>query len=208
MTNEDFIKLRFGYLGKPLVEQMLDFGRFETFPANSELMKEGQYVKVVPIVISGLVKIYTRFEDKELLLYYIKPEQSCIMSFSSFLNDGRSKIFAIAEEESVALLLPADKVTQWINEFPNINKLFYKQYDLRYIELVDTINQMLYHKLDKRLLDYLKSRIEATGKNPTKITHKEIATELGTAREVISRLVKKFEKQGVLKQHTEGIELV
>jgi CRP/FNR family transcriptional regulator len=129
------------------------------------------------------------------LLYYIKPEQSCIMSFSSCINNDKSKIFTITEEESTVLLIPSDKIAKWVIHFPDINMLFYQQYDLRYSELVTTIYQMLYYKLDKRLIDYLTEKIKVTGKNPIKITHKEIANDLGTAREVVSKLVKKFKNK-------------
>jgi CRP/FNR family transcriptional regulator len=152
--------------------------------------------------------VYTQIEGKELLLYYIKPEESCIMSFSSSLNNEKSKIFAITQEECEILLIPSDNMAKWVTQYPTINKLFYHQYDLRYAELVDTIHQMLYYKLDKRLLDYLKEKVEITGKNPIKISHKEIANDLGTAREVISRLVKKMEKQLILKQYHDSIELI
>ena len=129
------------------------------------------------------------------------------MSFSSCINNDKSKIFAITEEESSVLLIPSDKIAKWVIKFPTINMLFYQQYDLRYSEMIDTIHQMLYYKLDKRLLDYLSEKIKVTGKNPIKISHKEIANDLWTAREVVSRLVKKFEKQNILKQYHDSIEL-
>jgi CRP/FNR family transcriptional regulator len=201
------IEKKLKYLEKELIAELIDVSVIETIPANIELVKEGQYVKYVPIVLSGLVKVFTQFEEKELLLYYIKPEQSCIMSFSSSINNGKSKIFAITEKESTVLLIPSEKIAKLVINFPTINMLFFKQYDLRYSELVITIQQMLYYKLDKRLIDYLAEKIKVTGKNPIKITHKEIANDLGTAREVVSRLVKKFEKQNLLKQFHDSIEL-
>jgi CRP/FNR family transcriptional regulator, anaerobic regulatory protein len=206
MTTPQFIESKLGYLGKDLLTLILEESIVENFPPNTELVREGQYVKYIPIVINGLVKVFTRFEEKELLLYYIQPEQSCIMSFSSCINHDKSKIFAITEEQSSVLLIPSDKVAKWVLEFPTINMLFYQQYDMRYSELVDTIHQMLYYKLDKRLIDYLSEKVRVTGKNPLKISHKEIANDLGTAREVISRLIKKLEKQGVLNQHHDSIE--
>jgi CRP/FNR family transcriptional regulator len=201
------IENKFKYLGQALLKELLAVSVVKTFPPNSELVREGQYVKYIPIVLNGLVKVFTQFEGKELLLYYIKPEQSCIMSFSSCINNDKSKIFAITEEESNVLLIPSDKITKWVIDHPSINILFYQQYDLRYSELVDTIHQMLYYKLDKRLMDYLTEKIKVTGKNPIKISHKEIANDLGTAREVVSRLVKKLEKQNLLKQYHDSIEL-
>jgi len=207
MTDKDFIETRFSYLGKALIQEILHISEIKIFPKNTVLLREGQYIKVIPIVLTGLVKVSTQIEDKELLLYYIKPEQSCIMSFSSCMKNEQSKIFAITEEETRILLMPADKIANWVTEFPAINRLFYIQYELRYLELINTINHLLHHKLDKRLLDYLVEKIHVTGKNPIKISHKEIALELGTAREVISRLVKKLEKQSILKQHHDSIEL-
>ncbi len=208
MTEDYDIEKKFTYLGKELIAELIAVSAIKNFPANMELVREGQYVKYIPIVLSGLVKVYTQFEEKELLLYYIKPEQSCIMSFSSCINNDKSKIFAITEEESSVLLLPSDKVANWVVEFPAINKLFYQQYDLRYSELVDTIHQMLYYRLDKRFLDYLSKKVSVTGNNPIKISHKEIANDLGTAREVVSRLVKKLEKQNLVKQYHDSIELM
>lgn len=207
MTDNYDIGIKFGYLGKDLIAELHEVSVIKTFASNFELVREGQYVKYIPIVLSGLVKVYTQYEEKELLLYYIKPDQSCIMSFSSCINNDKSKIFAITEEESTVLLIPSDKIAKWVIEFPTINMLFYRQYDLRYYELVDTIHQMLYHKLDKRLMDYLSEKVKVTGKNPVKISHKEIANDLGTAREVVSRLVKKLERQNILKQHYDSIEL-
>jgi CRP/FNR family transcriptional regulator, anaerobic regulatory protein len=201
------IERKFAYLGKDLVKELINVSVIKTFPPNTELVREGQYVRHIPIVLSGLVKVYTQFEEKELLLYYIKPEQSCIMSFSSCINNDKSKIFAITEEQSTVFLIPSEKMANWVLAYPTINLLFYQQYDLRYSELVDTIHHMLYYKLDKRLLDYLAERIKVTGKNPLKISHKEIANDLGTAREVVSRLVKKFENQKILKQYHDSIEL-
>lgn len=207
MTDNYSIETKFNYLGKELIQEILDISDTKTFPAHTELIKAGQYIKVIPIVLNGLVKVFTQFEDKELLLYYVKPEQSCIMSFSACLKNETSKIYAITEEESTILLIPASKVANWITEFPTINKLFYQQYDIRYSELIETINHLIFHKLDKRLLGYLSEKINVTGKNPIKISHKEIAAELGTAREVVSRLVKKMERQHLLKQHHDSIEL-
>lgn len=208
MTNKYNIETKFNYLGKDLLSELLKISVVKIFPANAELVREGQYIKYIPIVLEGLVKVYTQFEEKELLLYYMKPEQSCIMSFSSCINNDKSKIFAITEEESTILLIPSDKIAKWVIDFPQINMLFYRQYDLRYSELIDTIHQMLYHKLDKRLLDYLSEKVKVTGKNPIKISHKEIANDLGTAREVVSRLVKKLERQNILKQYHDSIELI
>ena len=207
MTYNQFFETKFSYLGKDLLREILASSDYREFDKGTVLMREGQYIKVIPIVIHGLVKVSTQVEEKELLLYYIKPEQSCIISFSSCLKNEQSTVFAMAEEETSILLIPSDKIARWVTEYPIINKLFYEQFDLRYSELIDTINHLLYHKLDKRIFDYLAEKTKITGKNPIKITHKEIAMELGTAREVVSRIIKKLEKSNKLKQHHDSIEI-
>ena len=149
---EDFIK-NLNFLGKDLLEEINTHAFIKTFEKDTEILREGQYIKVIPLVSNGLIKVYTRFDDKELLLYYIKPIESCIMSFSAGLAQEPSKVFAVCEEETTALLLPINKVVQWTHQYPNINTLFFKQYNIRYSELLDTINHLLYDKLDSRLLN-------------------------------------------------------
>ena len=207
MTDDYSFEKKFHYLGRELLKEIIENSAIKDFPVNTELVKEGQYIRHIPIVLKGLVKVFTQYEEKELLLYFIQPEQSCIMSFSSNLRNDMSKIFAVTEEASTILLLPSEKVTKWVTEHPKINLLFYQQYELRYSELLYTINRLLYYKLDKRLMEYLTKKVAVTGKNPIKISHKEIAHDLGTAREVISRLIKKLESQNLVKQHYDSIEI-
>ncbi|HSF89569.1 MAG TPA: Crp/Fnr family transcriptional regulator [Saprospiraceae bacterium] len=177
-------------------------------PQGTEILREGQYVKVIPIVLEGLIKVFSRHEEKELLLYYIKPQESCIMSFAAGMKNEASKIFAVAEEDTSALLLPTDKVAQWVRDYPEVNQLFFQQYNLRYSDLLTTIHQLLFERMDKRLLDYLSNKSLLTGRNPIKISHRQIAAELGTAREVISRIMKKLENDGKIRQEANTIEIL
>ena len=176
-------------------------------PKGTEILREGQYVKVIPIVLEGLVKVFSNFNEKDLLLYYIQPKESCVMSFASSLKNDPSKVYAITEEDSKILLMPVDKVIKWIDQFPSINQLFYQQYNLRYSELLETINHVLFNKMDKRLYNFLLEKKKVTQQNPVKISHRQIANELGTAREVVSRVMKKLENEGKIKQHSQSIEI-
>lgn len=174
----------------------------------TEILREGQYVKVIPLVLEGLIKVYSRHEDKELLLYYIKSQESCIMSFAAGMKNEPSKIFALAEEDTRVLLLPTDKVAQWVRRFPDVNQLFFQQYNIRYTDLLATIHQLLFDRMDKRILDYLVNKSMLTGRNPIKISHRQIAGELGTAREVVSRIMKKLENDGKIRQEANMIEIL
>jgi CRP/FNR family transcriptional regulator len=194
-------------LGQELIDKIIEGSVINDFPEKTDLIREGQYIKVIPIVLKGLIEVFIRKDDKELLLYYIKPGESCIMTFLACFKNEKSKIFAITEEKTSAILIPADKLLQWLYEYPGLNKLFYQQFDLRYTELIDAIHHLIYDRLDKRLLDYLREKSSITGKNPIKISHKEIAHDLGTAREVVSRIIKKLESQKKLKHLHDNIEI-
>lgn len=182
-------------------------GNLMDVPAGMEILKEGQYVRMIPIVLQGLVKVFTRVEEKELLLYYIGSTQSCIMSFSAGLSQSPSRIYAISEEPSMLLLLPAEKINKWIREFPALNDLFFKQYNLRYTEMLDTINSLLFGRMDQRLYQYLQEKSRLKGEKTLDLRHKQIATELGTAREVVTRVLKKLEQEGKIRQTESGIEI-
>jgi CRP/FNR family transcriptional regulator len=198
----------FTQLSSALVSEIQNFGIKKEVPAEIEVMREGQYLKAIPFVMQGLVKVFSRYDDKELLLYYIKPGESCIMSFDACLQNKPSKVYASTEENSTILLLPVEKVFQWMREYPEMNTLFFLQYNSRYSELITMINQVLFEKLDKRLMEYLKAKTRLTKKNPINIAHRKIANDLGTAREVVTRILKKLENEGRISQNAEGIKII
>ncbi len=193
-------KVLFPDLNQKLANEIFEKSNIVDIPENVEVMREGQYVKTVPIVTDGLVKVYTRNEDKELLLYYIQPGESCIMSFDACLKNIPSKVYASTEKKSSVLLMPVEHVFRWMKEYPEFNSLFFLQYNQRYNELLGMINQLLFEKMDTRILEYLKSKQKLTGTNPIKISHRQIANDLGTAREVVSRVMKKLENDGKVNQ--------
>ncbi|MFB6319453.1 MULTISPECIES: Crp/Fnr family transcriptional regulator [unclassified Saccharicrinis] len=177
-------------------------------PRNTEVMYEGQYIKNIPIVIKGLVKVFIKNEDKELLLYYIQPDESCIMTFNASLDNSPSRVFASTEEDSSVVLMPVDKVFKWLKEYPEMNVLFFKHYNARYSELIEMINHILFNKMDVRLLNYLKSKIKVKNQNPIRISHKQIANDLGTAREVVTRILKKLEYENKVQQNSGLIKVM
>ncbi len=162
----------------------------------------------MPLVIDGLIKVFSRFNERELLLYYIKPNESCVMSLSASINNEPSKVFAITEEDTKVLLLPVNKISGWVKTFPKLNMLFLQQYNLRYLELLDTIHHVLISKMDERLYDYLAVKAKLKNQDTLKISHNKIASDLGTAREVISRVMKKLEAEGKVKQLTNEIKIL
>mgnify|MGYP001819139336 CR=1 FL=1 len=194
-------------LGPPLADQIKEYSICKEIQANTELLREGQYIKLIPIVIQGIIKVFTKYEDRELLLYYIQPKESCIMSFSACIHNQPSQVYAIAEETSTVLLLPVEKAIVFMKQYPNFNRLFFELYNKRYIELLDTIHHVLFDKMDKRLYEHIKNKSNLLHENPIKISHQQLANELGTVREVVTRLLKKLEIDGLISQEAEGIRV-
>lgn len=190
-----------------LYEKMREVGEIKNIARGTEILREGQYVKVIPIVQKGLIKVFTRYEDRELLLYYIRPDESCIMSFSAGINNEPSEVFAVTEEDTEALLIPVRKVQALVEENPNGNRFFFQQYKSRYAELLDTIHHVLFSKMDTRLYQHLRDKSDIKGQNPIQISHQQLANELGTVREVISRVMKKLEGEGLVKQIGNSIQV-
>ncbi|MBW8359414.1 MAG: Crp/Fnr family transcriptional regulator [Weeksellaceae bacterium] len=208
MSDYATVEQQFNNLGADFLKDFRNHTFLRTYEAKAEILAEGQLVKFVPIVVRGLVKVYSANQDRELLHYFIKPEQSCILTFSAIFKDGRSIIFSCTEEETEMLMLPVDQVSRWIVKYPAINHFFYRAYDLRYSEMMESVNKVIFYRLDQRVMDYLENKIKLTGKNPVKMSHKEIAASLGTAREVVSRILKKFEHEGNIRQNSSGIEVI
>lgn len=196
------------FLKPELVELILNKSSIQEVPKGTEILREEQYVKVLPIVIEGLVKVYSRFDDKELLLYYIEPNQSCVMSFYAALKNTPSKIFAQTEEDSKIILIPVQYLPIWLKQHPDFNELFYNQFNLRYSELLDTISHLLLDKMDKRLYEHLKRKTKLMSHHSIKISHSQLANELGTAREVVSRVMKKLEVEGKVIQDAGKISVI
>ncbi len=204
----EFDKKKLSFLEPQLIDEILEESSTKEFSKGTEILREEQYVKVLPIVISGLVKVYSRYEEKELLLYYIEPYQSCVMSFYAALKNTPSKIYATTEEDSEILLIPVRYLPKWLIEFPSFNELFFSQFNLRYSELLDTIGHLLLDKMDKRLFVHLKKKYVLNNNLPIKMSHSKIADELGTAREVVTRVLKKLETDGKVLQNKDGIKII
>lgn len=192
---------------KELKDKIIESSEVKEIPKGTQIMHEGQYIKLIPIVLNGLVKVFTRHEDKELLLYYIKPNETCIISFNAVLTNSSSKAYALTEQNSKILLMPGEKVFHWMKEFPELISLFFNQYNNRYNELIEMILTVLFEKMDKRLYEYLQTAATISGSDTIKRSHQQIANDLGTAREVITRVLKKLEYENRLFQDQNGIKL-
>ncbi|UFH33668.1 Crp/Fnr family transcriptional regulator [Chryseobacterium sp. C-71] len=207
MLKNQFIINKFGFLGVDFLKDLNKHGIISNVKAKTELCREGQKNKFVPFLIKGSIRVFSLNDGRELIYYYVRENDSCMMTFSSIFSDYVSRIYAVAEEDSEVLLIPVSVMHDWLLKFPAINKLFYQEYDKRFSDVMNMVNEAVFHKLDKRILSYIKQQILLTGNNPIKLTHREIAVNLGTSREVVSRVMKKIENEGEISQSKQGIRI-
>ncbi len=206
-TTTIFLKKLF--LDKELVEKIEREASFMEIPENEGILNMGDYVKVVPLVIKGKIKVMRTDESgKEILLYYINPGESCALSIAAGLNQKKSVAFAVTDSNTQLLAIPIDKLESMIRSFPYLNKYVLELFHQRFNELIDFIDAISFKNIDARLLEYLQKKNDSINDNFVKLTHKQIADDLGTAREVVSRLLKQLEKQGKVKNHRGKIEII
>jgi CRP/FNR family transcriptional regulator, anaerobic regulatory protein len=184
-------------ISSSLLESLKAEGTIKTFPPDAVIIEENDYIKNVPIVLSGSIKVFKQDEDgREILLYYIKPGESCVMSFLGAVCQGTSKIRAVVEDKAEVLILPVHKAIDLIRDNPAWLEFIFQLYNRRFEELLEVVNAIAFTKVDQRLLDFLKKKATMSGSTEITITHQQVADELGTAREVVSRLLKQLERDG------------
>ncbi|MCL6524381.1 MAG: Crp/Fnr family transcriptional regulator [Thermoflavifilum sp.] len=180
-------------------EKWMEVGEVRTFPSGAVLLQEGSYIRSVPIVLSGVVKILKQNEEgKEILLYYIQPGESCVMSFLGGLHDEKSKIKAVVEEDADILLISIDEVRRMIREEYGFIEFMFRLYHRRFEEVLNVLNAVAFKRMDERLLTLLQKKSSLNKSHELQITHQQLADELGTDRVVVSRLLKQLENEGIV----------
>lgn len=180
-----------------LKAKLLLYGIRKRFEAGAVILNERSYIRSIPIVVSGVLKVIRTEDDgREILLYYIKVGESCIMSFLGGLHNETSVVRAEVEEDAEILFVPVEKVSLFIKEHPEWLDYIFRLYHKRFEELLDVVNAIAFKKVDERLLELLKRKAALTPSDTITVTHEQLATELATARVVVSRLLKQLEERG------------
>lgn len=190
-------------------ERLRVYGIAKTFAEEDIILNENAYIKAIPIVTRGSIKVMrTDDEGREILLYYIKAGESCIMSFLGGMHHDTSKVKAIADEETEILFIPIEKVSLLIKEYPEWLDYIFRLYHKRFEELLEVVNAVAFKKMDERLLNFIKKKCELTKSQTLYVTHEQLANELGTVRVVVSRLLKQMEDNGLVILGRNKISLV
>lgn len=194
---------------RPLREDISKVGRMEQVPAGTVLMDIGRYIKTVPLVVSGSVKIMREDDEgNEIFLYYIDSNQTCAMSLTCCLTFSQSQIRAIVEDDALIIFVPVEAMDEWMIKYPTWKNFVMQTYSHRFEELLHTIDLIAFHNMDERLISYLHEKSEKLNTMELDITHQQIAYDLNSSREAVSRLLKKLELQDRLSLSRNRIQLL
>jgi CRP/FNR family transcriptional regulator len=200
----------FGYLFEDELLQEIDkSGTWNFASAHSTFIDVGQKLPGMPLLLEGSLKVIREDENgDELLLYYIESGDTCAMTLTCCMGNAVSQIRAVVEEDIRLVIVPTEKMEEWIVKYRTWRSFVLNSYNNRMNELLNAIDALAFKKLDERLWMYLTDKVKVTSSTLLSITHNEVAYELNSSRVVISRLLKQLELQGKIKMHRNSIEVL
>ncbi len=201
-------KEKFPQFEPQLVELIEKEAVQRTFYAGDIIMRTGQYIKSTILILEGRIKIYRENQEGgEFLIYYLEPGQACAVSMICAIQSHTSELMAVAEEDTEVLMIPAHLMDDMMNQYKTWYQFVIQTYRARFDEILEVVDNIAFRNMDERLEFFLKRYSDKTGKKKLEISHQQIADDLNSSREVISRLLKKMEQRNLLKLHRNMIEL-
>lgn len=196
MISKDILE-QFSYLfDEEILNNISKAAELRTFKKNDIIIDIGQELKYVPLLIRGNIKVLREDnEGSELLLYVLESGDTCAMSLTCCMAKSVSKIRAIADEDTTVIMIPIDEMRSWFDTNDSWRNFILQSYQIRFDEMLETIDTLAFMKMDERLFKYLTDKVKLTGSIDLEITHQEIAEDMHTSRVVVSRLLKQLEKQ-------------
>ena len=192
-----------------LIKEIEQLGMYQNFKEGDVIMDYGKYIRMMPIILEGTVKVYKLDDNgKELLLYYLSSSESCSMAYSCCVEAKKSEVKAIAETDTTLIGIPNIKLEEWLCKYPGWKNYIMRSFNERFIELLRSIESIAFHKLDERLIGYLKEKKRLTRSSVIKTSHYLIADELATSRVVVSRLLKQLENDGKILLYRNEIKIM
>jgi CRP/FNR family transcriptional regulator len=192
-----------------LLLEMQEFGTLQNFKEGDLIMDYGKYIRMMPLILKGTVKVFRLDENgNEILLYYLSSNESCSMAYSCCVEMKKSEVKAIADDDVELVAIPHSKLDEWLCKYPTWKNYIMRSFNDRFIELLKSIESIAFHKLDERIVAYLKEKQRLTGSSVIKASHYLIAEELFTSRVVISRLLKQLENSKKIILYRNEIKLL
>lgn len=184
-------------------------GVLKKLEAGVELMRPGMPVRSIPIILSGSLRIMRQDEEgKETFLYFLTKGDTCAMSLTCCSANRPSSVRAVAEDPTELMLVPVEKLDYWMSIFPSWKTFVFQAYQRRFEDLLEAVDSLAFQRMDERIWRLLKKKAALQEKRYVYATHQELADELNTSREVVTRLLKKLEGMGKMKTHRNRIELM
>jgi len=206
---ESLIRNNFPDFEEELVKEISSEGELVLFPTDDLIMDIGQKVDLIPLIVDGVVKVFREDEeDNEIFLYYLNPGEACAITLICSAREGYSKIKAIPMEDTTAVVVPISKLDAWMPKYHSWYLFVMDSYQDRFEELLKVVDAIAFRQMDQRLIEYLEKTAVASQSKLIKDTQSQIALELNSSREVIGRLLKKLEQQGMVKVSRNQIELL
>ena len=204
------LKKNYGYLFEDeLIQEINSVGTFKDIPEGYKLIEIGDYIRSMPLLVSGAIKILREDANgDELILYFIERGDTCAMTLSCCLGQAKSEIRAVAETDATLIMIPVQKMEEWLGKYKSWQKFILQSYHDRMSELLQAIDTIAFYKMDERLLRYLKDKAMVNHNETIHVTHQEIAQDLHTSRVVISRLLKKLTLNGQIELHRNNIKVL
>ncbi len=204
------LQVNYGYLFEDeLLDEINAVGLYREVSEGSKLIEIGDYIKSMPLLISGAIKIL-REDDKgdELILYFLERGDTCAMTLACCIGDAKSEIRAVAETDAKLVMVPVKKMEEWMSKYKSWQNFILSSYHERMSELLEAIDTIAFLKMDQRLFKYLKDKAMVNHDDVIQVTHQEIAHDLHTSRVVISRLLKTLELEGKIKLNRNSIKVI
>lgn len=196
-------------LESQLIDEIVTIGRLKKVKANQLVTSPDSPSNEMPFVLTGLLKVMRQDANgEEIFLYYLEGGETCAMSITCCIGGKKASYKVIAAEDSTMWMIPTTNMDRWITKYPSFRRFVFDSYQMRFEELLTTIDSVVFHKLDERLFKYLLDTQQATGSFEIHKTHEQIAKELNTSRVVVSRLLKQLEKEEKIEQHRNKIEII
>ncbi len=206
----DGLQSNYAYLFEDaLLNEINEIGIYKEVPEGSIIMDIGDYIKNMPLIISGAIKVMREDEHgDELVLYFVEQGDTCAMTITCCMGETKSEIRAVAETDTQIIMIPIQKMQEWMHTYKSWQSFILQSYHERMTELLEAIDTIAFLKMDERLFKYLKDKAMANRDDHIKTTHKEIAQDLHTSRVVVSRLLKKLETENKIILHRSSIKLL
>ncbi len=206
----DELKAHYGYLfEEELINEIANVAIYKEFEADTVIIDVDSYMVSIPLIISGAIKVLREDKDgDELVLYYIEKGDTCAMTLSCCMGDTKSKIKAISETDVKLLMIPKDKMSEWLSKYKSWQEYILQSYHSRLNEFIEAVDSIAFLNMDERLSKYLKDKAMVIGDDVLNVTHLQIANDLHTSRVVVSRLLKALEKRSKIELHRNQIKIL